>query len=120
MGSDTMNLEQVARYLRRDAREVVKLVDRGGLPGRKVGGTWRFYTSEVNDWLEARLPDCSDAELRHLEQQPVEPTEPLITGLLHEACVAVPLRAATRSSLLRELVTLAEQSWQVYDPQALL
>src|SRR5204863_3094477 len=32
----------------------------------------------------------------------------------------VPLRAATRASVLRELVKLAEQSWQVYDPDALL
>jgi len=120
MGNDTMSLEQVARFLRRDAREVVKLVDRGGLPGRKVGGNWRFCVSEVNDWIEARLPECTDDQLRDLEQRPVEPSEPLVTGLLHEACVAVPLRAATRASVLRELVTLAEQSWQVYDPQALL
>src|SRR5205814_1088538 len=49
-----------------------------------------------------------------------EPTEPLLTTLLHTDCVAVPLPASTRSSLFRELVKLAEQSWQVYDPDAVL
>ena len=34
--------------------------------------------------------------------------------------MAVPLPAATRASVLRELVKLAEQSWHVYDPAAIL
>jgi PTS system nitrogen regulatory IIA component len=32
----------------------------------------------------------------------------------------VPLPAATRASVLRELVRLAEQTWQVYDPEGVL
>jgi PTS system nitrogen regulatory IIA component len=39
--------------------------------------------------------------------------------MLSESTIAVPLRASTRSSVLRELVTLAEQSWQVYDAEAI-
>ena len=120
MGNDTMTLEQLARYLRRDAREVVKLVDRGELPARKVGGDLRFSVAEVNHWIEQRIADSGEEELRHIDERHDEPTEPLITGLLHEACVAVPLRATTRASVLQELVKLAEQSWQVYDPTALL
>ena len=34
--------------------------------------------------------------------------------------MAVPLPAGTRASVLKELVKLAEQSWQVYDPVAVL
>ncbi len=34
--------------------------------------------------------------------------------------MAVPLLATTKVSVLRELVALAEQSWQVYDSAALL
>jgi PTS system nitrogen regulatory IIA component len=46
--------------------------------------------------------------------------EPLVSALLSEASVAVPLPATTRTSVLKELVRLAEQSWQVYDPDAIL
>jgi PTS system nitrogen regulatory IIA component len=120
MGHDTMDLEQLARYLRRDAREVARLVDRGQVPGRKVGGSWRFSRQEVQHWLENQLAGYSDAELRQLEHHPVAVSEPLLANLIHEACVAVPLRAATRSSVIRELVNLAEQSWQVYDPQIVM
>jgi PTS system nitrogen regulatory IIA component len=115
-----MDLEQLARFLKRDAREVVKLADKGTLPGRKVGGAWRFSRQEVRHWLESQLGGYTDDQLRGLEAHHAEPGEPLVTNLLHEACVAVPLRATTRSSVLRELVTLAEQSWQVFDPQAIL
>ncbi|MBX7104633.1 MAG: PTS sugar transporter subunit IIA [Gemmataceae bacterium] len=120
MSNDTMDLEQLARYLQRDAREVGRLADRGRLPGRKVAGAWRFSLQEVKRWLEQQLGDFSDEQLRRLEQQHTGTDEHLIASLLHEACVAVPMRATTRASALRELVTLAEQSWQVYDPQAVL
>ena len=33
--------------------------------------------------------------------------------------MAVPLAASTRASVLKELVALAEQTWQVYDPTAI-
>ena len=42
MGSDMMDVDQLAAYLRRDAREVGKLASRGRLPGHRVGGEWRF------------------------------------------------------------------------------
>jgi nitrogen PTS system EIIA component len=120
MGGDAMNLEQLATYLRRDSREVAKLVDRGTLPGRKVGGSWRFSRQEIRHWLESQLSEYDDAQLCQVERYHAEPQEPLLAHLMHEACLAVPLKATTRSSVLRELVTVAEQSWQVYDPQVIL
>lgn len=120
MGGDAMNLEQLANYLQRDSREVAKLVDRGTLPGRKVGGTWRFSRQEIRHWIESQLPGFDDEQLQQVERYHADPGEPLLANLIHEACVAVPLKATTRSSVLRELVTLAEQSWLVYDPPAIL
>ncbi len=123
MENEIMDLEQLATYLQRDVREVSKMANRGHLPGQKVGGQWRFASAEINQWLETQLPSYSEQELSVLERQGgtgVAADELLVTALLSEATSAVPLPARTRSSVLRELVTLAEQSWQVYDPQALL
>jgi nitrogen PTS system EIIA component len=113
----------LATYLQRDVREVSKMANRGHLPGQKVGGQWRFASSEINYWLETQLPAYSEQELTALEQRAgssVAAGDLLISTLLSEATIAVPLPARTRTSVLRELVTLAEQSWQVYDPAALL
>src|ERR1700674_5896792 len=122
MGSDTMDMEQLAAYLQRDVREVGKLASRGHLPGRKVGGEWRFARAEINHWLEMQLPAYTEQQLRNLEARDAVAGagEHFLAALLSESSMAVPLRAATRTSVLRELVRLAEHSGQVYDPDAIL
>jgi PTS system nitrogen regulatory IIA component len=120
MGSDMMDVDQLAAYLRRDAREVGKLASRGRLPGHKVGGEWRFARAEINRWLETQLPGYTDEQLTALESGRGEVQEPLLANLLSPACVAVPLAASTKASVLKELVKLAEESWEIYDPEAIL
>lgn len=111
-----MDLEQVASYLQRDAREVSKLASRGHLPGKKISGEWRFARTEINYWIETQLHGYSDEQLTALEESS---GETLVSALLSEATMAVPLPAGTRASVLKELVNLAEQTWQIYDPEAI-
>jgi PTS system nitrogen regulatory IIA component len=117
-----MTLEQLAVYLQRDAREVSKWASRGYLPAHKVSGEWRFHPAEINQWIETQMHAYTEQELSALERGPGrgDDQQSLLAGLLSEATMAVPLAANTRASVLRELVTLAEQSWQVYDPRAIL
>jgi PTS system nitrogen regulatory IIA component len=122
MGNDMMTLDQLASYLQRDVREVSKLVSRGHVPGHKVGGEWRFARAEINQWIETQIPDYTEQQLTALERgaTPTDEQEPLLATLLSEATIAVPLPASTRASVLKELVRLAENSWQVYDPDGIL
>ena len=121
MENETMDLEQLASYLQRDLREVSKLANRGHLPGKKIGGEWRFASSDIHYWIETQLPDFSEAQLEALERRGSEvDAEPLILSMLTESTIAVPLAATTKASVQRELVNLAEQSWQIYDTDALL
>src|SRR5262249_22179489 len=75
-----------------------------------------------NHWIETQIPAYTDQQLTALEQGPShhDEREPLVSALLSEASTAVPLAASTRASVLKELVALAEQTWQVYDPNAIL
>ncbi len=122
MGNDMMDLQQLATYLRRDAREVSRLASRGHLPGHKVSGEWRFHPAEINHWIETQMHAYTEQELTALEHGPerTPDAQPLISALLSEATMGVPVRANSRASILREVVRLAEQSWHVYDPDALL
>ena len=122
MGSETMDLDQLAVYLRRDVREVSKLANRGHLPGRRVAGEWRFVRVEINHWLETQLHSYSEQQLTEVERSHHEhPTEqPLLGTILTEANISVPFAAKTRASILRELVQLAEQTWNVFDPESIL
>jgi PTS system nitrogen regulatory IIA component len=122
MGNDMMDLTQLAAYLHRDAREVSKLASRGHLPAHKVGGEWRFARAEINQWLEGQLPGYTEQQLTALETRghAEAEQEALVTGLLRPESMAVPLTSRSRPSVLRDLVSLAEQTWNVYDPEALL
>jgi len=122
MGNDTLTVEELAAYLQRDAREVGKLASRGVLPGYKVAGQWRFARAEINHWVETQLPSYTELQLSALERSGGRGSERelLLADLMTEATVAVPLVAGTKSSVLRELVSLAEQSWVVYDSAAIL
>jgi|SRR5829696_4707668 len=45
---------QAAALLQVDAAEVVALADAGELPGRRIGGEWRFPRAALLEWLAAR------------------------------------------------------------------
>jgi len=51
--SDVLTLADAAALLQADEDDVAKLADKGGLPGRRVGGSWRFARQAILDWLAA-------------------------------------------------------------------
>jgi PTS system nitrogen regulatory IIA component len=116
-----MDLEELANYLQRDARDLQKMASRGYLPAHKVAGEWRFHPAEISQWLESQMSSASDSQLTALEHgTPDQPGErPLISSLLSDETMAVPLTASTKASVLKGLVRLAAQSCQVYDPEAI-
>ena len=123
MANEMMDVDQLAAYLQRDVREVGKLASRGHLPGHKVGGKWRFARAEINHWIETELHSYDEEQLSAFEGGTaccIADQEPMLSSLLSEASIAVPLLASTRASVLKELVVLAEQSWQVYEPGMIL
>jgi PTS system nitrogen regulatory IIA component len=123
METETLNLEQLATILQRDARDLSKLASRGQLPGKKIGGEWRFASAEINYWISTQMPSYTALELTDLEHgagRGMAGKEPLVTAFMTDQTMAVPLAAGTGSSVLRELVRLADQSFQIYDADALL
>jgi len=46
-----LTAEEAARYLRLHVKSVHRLVKEGKIPGRKVGGRWRFHRDELEKWL---------------------------------------------------------------------
>jgi PTS system nitrogen regulatory IIA component len=123
MSQEMMSVDQLAVFLQRDARELRKLASRGYLPAHKVSGEYRFHPAEIHHWLETQMPNYTEEELSNLEQGAAvsaQIVEPLLTSMLSAAAIAVPLHANTKVSILNQLVKVAEQTWQVYDPPAVL
>ncbi|MEQ9408374.1 MAG: PTS sugar transporter subunit IIA [Fuerstiella sp.] len=121
MSRDYYTIEELTRQLGRELRAVEKQVSRGNIPGRRVGGEWRFNKTEITNWLELEMPGFSATDLAVLErsQQSTEvcPKSP-VSSLLHPDLVEVPLDAGTKPSVLKKLVEVAGRTWQVFDSQA--
>lgn len=47
-----MTLKQLAKYLKLAEKTAYRLAAEGKLPGFKVGGSWRFKHSDIDDWIE--------------------------------------------------------------------
>ena len=123
MSHESYSLDELARQLGRDRREVEKLVNQGRIPGRKVSGEWQFHPTEITHWLEQEIRDYDDTELAAVEetQQTVEVESGFpISGLLRPETVQVPLEARTKRSVLENLVEVAGRTWQIWEPAAVL
>lgn len=123
MPHEWLSLEDLARQLGRDRREIEKLVQRGRIPGRKTGGTWQFHPTEITHWLEQEMREYTDRELAVVEEShpSVEADADVpVSSLLSPETVQVPLEARTRRSVLESLVEVAGRTWQVWEPAAVL
>lgn len=123
MSRDFYNLDELVQKLGRDRRLVEKLVNRGVIPGRRIGGEWRFNEIEITHWLEQDIRSLDDEGLAQFEQsqQNTELQTPnAITELLHPDTCQVPLDAGTRPAVLQALIEVAGRTWHVWDPAAVL
>ena len=125
MGQADFDVDDLAKYLHVVPQKVMRLADRGHLPGRKVAGQWRFSRAEIHHWLETRIgaSDC-DIELAEMEgalerHAGPDETEVSITDLLTVSAIAKPLAAKTRESVIKAIVQLASDTGLLWDPEKL-
>lgn len=120
-----MTLDDFARYVGMDAREVARLAQRGKLPAERIGGEYRFNRAQVTDWLrrqmhlldEPRLAALDEALGRHGD---VADEHLIVTEAMGLAGIDMDLRAGTKAAVLRRLVDLADRTGLLWDPDGLL
>lgn len=111
----------LACYLHLSPQQIVKLAERGKLPGRRVGGEWRFARPDIHEWFEKRIGISDESELLEVEavlarSRPVEVEgEIRIAAMLPVEAIAVPLLARTRNSVIDSMVELAAQTGWLWD-----
>ncbi len=111
-----MTLEELARHIGMDAREVRRLAERGVIPGQLVSGQWRFNRAEVLDWLQREMHSLGETHIRNLERAMSEAGgDAILADLLAPEGVELNLPARSRASVLHELVRLAERTGLVFN-----
>lgn len=111
----SMTLAELARHIGMDARIVRKWAERGKLPGQMVAGEWRFNRAQMLEWLQQEMHTFDEEHIRNLERAMCSGEEQrLIEAYLATEAVEMHLRAKTRASVIRELVSVAERTGLVY------
>lgn len=125
MSHEDFDVPALATYLHLTPQQVQRLADRGRIPGRKVGGQWRFSPAEIHEWLEHRIALLTDDEdFAEMESQ-LKPRnaatgEISIAALLPVEAIQVPLVGRTRNSIIREIIDVAARTGLLWDPQAMM
>ena len=52
MTERTLTIKELAKYLNVTERTIYNLLERGELPGFKVGVNWRFRREDIDKWIE--------------------------------------------------------------------
>ena len=113
--------DTLARYLHISPQQVLKMAERGSVPGRKISGQWRFSEAEIHHWLEERIGAADVADLVHVQglldkaAEHKEPATVQISELLAPDAIAIPLPARTRSSVIKQMVELAAKTGHLWD-----
>ena len=68
MAEESFDIDSLAVYLHLTPEQVRKMADRDRLPGRRVGGQWRFSKAEIHHWFEDRIGASNENELIEVEK----------------------------------------------------
>lgn len=61
MPDDVLTLKEVAEYLKVTDRTIYRLAAEKKIPAFKVGGSWRFRTKEINEWITMQTRKTENA-----------------------------------------------------------
>ena len=125
MPHEQMNEKQLADYLHLNVREIAKLAARGKIPCRKTGGSFLFRKGEIDHWVEQQMHEMGVDRLAGIERgvsrhHGFDYENLLVSPLIPDKGLAVPLGAKTRESAIRAMVNLADKAGLVYDRDDLM
>lgn len=122
----TFGIDEVARYLHLSRADIERLVKDQDIPFERHGARLVFRNVEIEAWASQRILGLEGPRLAEYHQkssraaQQVVPHEAIMPELIKPNFIAPALTAKTKASVLRQMVTLAEKTGRVFDPQALL
>ena len=121
-----LNLEAVASYLHLTPADIEQRVKDRQIPFEKRGDRIVFRKSEIDLWASQRILGLPGPRLADYHQKSTRDAEKilhhetLLPELLQAGTLATAMTSKTKSSVLRDLVVLAESTGQLNDPETLV
>jgi PTS system nitrogen regulatory IIA component len=105
--TDFLTVKQLAEHLQVSDKTIYRMLWRGDLPGRRVGSQWRFSRSEVDFWLDLRLPRLAPPDLREMSRAGAAGPGPLAAALSPRNAL-IPLSEEEPDQIIREMIDAVE------------
>jgi len=64
MTDQIMTVKEVADYLKVNDRTIYRMAAAEKIPAFKVGASWRFKSSEINEWIESERNSALESILK--------------------------------------------------------
>jgi PTS system nitrogen regulatory IIA component len=122
MPEEDFDLMSLADFLHLQPDQVRRMTDRGRLPGRRVGGEWRYSRAEIHQWFENKIGASDERELDEVDrvldlQDQKRTAEPFEIGqLLQPDCIFVPLNAKTKRSVIDKICEQTALTGRLWEP----
>lgn len=120
MAYEDFDIDSLANYLHLRPEQVARMAERGKLPGRRIGGLWKFSSAEIHQWWEDRIGVSDDEELARVEtllqrDDVTEPERLSLVDLFPAESISIPLDARTKNSVITQMVKLAGRTGLLWD-----
>ena len=119
---EDFDIASLAAYLHLTPEQVKKMAERNRLPGRRVGGKWRFSRPEIHQWFEQRIGASDEQELTEVDKvlernRANESVESFaIPELLSVDNIYVPFLAKTKKSVIQKICDQTAETGRLWDP----
>lgn len=121
---EDFDIDSLASYLHLTPDQIRKMANRGRLPGRRVGGDWRFSQAEIHHWLEEQIGASGEEELIRVQrvldgrnQMSPSQDEVDIPSLLTVDRISIPLAARTKNSVIERICEFAADTGALWLPR---
>ena len=126
MSFQILDLDGVADYLHLTRAEVEQRVKDKEIPFVRRGGRIVFNKEEINGWASQRILGLADRSLNSYHEKSTRltrsflPHEAILPEMLAAGVIDPAMKSKTKSSVLHDLVALAESTGKLTDPKALI
>lgn len=122
MSQEDFDIASLAEYLHITPAEARKMAERGRVPGKRIGGQWKFFQQEIHQWFEDRIGVSGDQELVEVEKVfEIQSTKQIVDSFrLPEMTpielVFAPLLARTKPKVIQLMCDHVAATGMLWDP----
>lgn len=112
-----MTTRELAEYIKLNEKTVLKMAQKGQIPGVKIGNQWRFHLTSIDNYLQDEIVHAPQNELDML----IRTTDHIIplSRLIDPSLIFLNMKATNAAEAVRELAGYAYSAGITPDADAL-